>query len=551
MKSRLLVVGMAVMISGGGAMLQAQWPAAQTPAPQLLPAEQLDNLVAPVALYPDPLLSQVLVACTYPLEVVEAQQWLQANSGLSGQALLDAAKEQNWDPSVQALVAFPDVLGRLNQDIRWTTDLGNAFLAQQPDVMAAVQRMRATAQTNGKLYSTPQQTVTTESEGGQAAIEIVPADPQVIYVPTYDPMYVWGAPAWGYYPPLYYPAFGFGFGPGLDIGLCFGGGWGGWGFGYGGGWGGWGWGPNWFGHSVFVNAGFFHHYGFRGDFGRGFRGGFEGRGAWTHDGFHRQGVPYPNRQLSQRFQTASREGARMGGFRGSQFSNNRFGQSSRQPGGFSGSAGRSYGGGARSFSGGAPSYGGGARNYGGPRGFSGGSPGNSGGARGFSGAAPGNGGGARNFGGPRSFSGGAPSYGGAARGSSGVAPGYGGGARNFGGARSFSGGSPSYGGGARSFSGGTPGYGGGARGFSGGARSFSGGAPSFSGGGARSFGGGGGARSFGGGGGARSFGGGGGARSFGGGGGARSFGGGGGGGGARSFGGGGHSGGGGGHGGHR
>lgn len=544
MKSRGLAVGLALMISGGAAVLQAQWPAAQTPSPQLLPAEQLDNLVAPVALYPDPLLSQVLVACTYPLEIVEAQQWLQANNNLTGQQLVDAAKEQNWDPSVQALVAFPDVLARLNQDIRWTTDLGNAFLAQQPDVMAAVQRMRAAAQSNGKLYSTPQQTVTTESEGGQAAIEIVPADPQIIYVPTYDPMYVWGPPAWGYYPPLYYPAFGFGFGPGLDISLCFGGGWGGWGFGYGGGWGGWGWGPNWFGHSVFVNAGFFHHYGFRGDFGRGFRGGFEGRGAWTHDGFHRQGVPYPNRQLSQRFQTASREGARMGGFRGSQFSNNRFAQGGQGRQAFQGgAAGRTFGGGGgRSFSGGAPGYGGGAA-----RSFSGGAPSYGGGAaRSFSGGAN------------RGFSGGAPSYGPPARNFSGGAPSYGGGgARSFsgGGNRSFSGGAPSYGPPARNFSGparsfnggparsfgGAPSYGGGARNFGGGgARSFSG-APSF-GGGARSFGGGG-ARSFGGGGG-------GGARSFGGGGGARSFGGGGG--GSRSFGGGGgHSGGGGHGGGHR
>src|SRR5208283_3778793 len=186
-----------------------------------LSSQQLDNLVAPLALYPDPLLSQVLVAATYPLEVVEANQWLQQNRSLTGTALMDAAKQQNWDPSVQALVAFPDVLARLNQDVRWTTDLGNAFLGQQKDVMAAVQRLRARAQANGKLKSTPQETVTTETQNGQSAITIQPADPQVIYVPTYDPAYIWGPPAWGYYPSLFYPTYGFGFGFGIPIGGLF------------------------------------------------------------------------------------------------------------------------------------------------------------------------------------------------------------------------------------------------------------------------------------------------------------------------------------------
>jgi len=267
----------------------------------MLSPAQLDDLVAPIALYPDQLLSQVLVACTYPLEVVEAQQWLQRNNTLRGTQLMDAARQQNWDPSVQALVAFPDVLNRLNQDVRWTTDLGNAFLAQQSDVMSAVQRMRARAQASGKLSSTPQQSVTTESQGGQSAIQIQPTDPQMVYVPYYDPMYIWGPPAWGYYPGLYYPSFGFGFGPGIDIGLCFGG-WGGWGWG---GWG-WGWGPNWFGHSVFVNSAFFNRYGFRGGFAGGFgRAGFGGRSVWAHDPGHRLGVPYSNGQLAGRFQAAS------------------------------------------------------------------------------------------------------------------------------------------------------------------------------------------------------------------------------------------------------
>src|SRR5450631_2620918 len=150
----------AVLIAGTGTVAMAQGPSGYPPdqaAPQaqsqVLAPQQLDNLVAPIALYPDPLLGQVMVACTYPVELVEAQQWLQANRNLQGQQLTDAAREQNWDASVQALVAMPDVLTKLNQDIRWATDLGNAFLAQQGDVMGAVQRLRARAQANGKLQS--------------------------------------------------------------------------------------------------------------------------------------------------------------------------------------------------------------------------------------------------------------------------------------------------------------------------------------------------------------------------------------------------------------
>src|SRR5579872_1479181 len=204
---------------------QAQWPAAQQPAPQttgsapLLSPDQLDDLVAPIALYPDPLLSQVLVASTYPLEVVEAEQWLKSNPSLQGQQVTDAAKQQDWDASVQAMVAFPNVLDQLTQDVRWTTDLGNAFLAQQSDVMAAVQRMRARAQANGRLSSTPQETVSVAADNGQSAIEIMPTDPQVIYVPMYDPAYIWGPPVWGYYPSLWYPSYGFGWWPGINIGF--------------------------------------------------------------------------------------------------------------------------------------------------------------------------------------------------------------------------------------------------------------------------------------------------------------------------------------------
>jgi len=279
---------------------EAQVPADQQAAPRsALTAQQLDNLVAPLALYPDPLLSQVLVAATYPLEVVEANQWLQQNRSLTGTALMDAAKQQNWDASVQALVAFPDVLARLNQDVRWTTDLGNAFLGQQKDVMAAVQRLRARAQANGKLKTTPQETVTTQTQDGQSAIAIQPADPQVMYVPTYDPAYVWGPPAWGYYPPLYYPTYGFGFGFGIPIGGFYGG-WGGWG--------GWGWGFNWFG-GPFINGGFFGRYGYGLGYG-GFRGGFAGNRAWAHN-YSRASVATGRAAYSRSYNTAA--GSRVAG----------------------------------------------------------------------------------------------------------------------------------------------------------------------------------------------------------------------------------------------
>jgi hypothetical protein len=162
-----VIVAGAVLSMGPFALAQGpnSTPSSPANAPILSP-NQLDNLVAPIALYPDPVLSQVLVASTYPLEVVEAEQWLQQNRTLTGAQLMDAARQQNWDPSVQALVALPDVLARLNQDVRWTNDLGNAFLAQQADVMSAVQRMRSRAQANGKLGSTSQETVSTVTQNG-------------------------------------------------------------------------------------------------------------------------------------------------------------------------------------------------------------------------------------------------------------------------------------------------------------------------------------------------------------------------------------------------
>jgi Protein of unknown function (DUF3300) len=202
------------------------------------------------------------------------------------------AKKQNWDPSIQGLVAFPDVLATLTHDLNWTTQLGNAFLAEQAEVMQAVQRMRAQAQARGTLQSTPQETVTTQTENGQSVITIEPANPEVWYVPNYNPLYVWGPPVWGYYPPLLYPGVDVGWDwfPGIDIGLYFGG-WGGWG------WGGWGWYPNWFGGTIVVDHSFFHRYGFHDS-----RGAERlGASSWVHNPQHRWGVPYPNRQMAEHF----------------------------------------------------------------------------------------------------------------------------------------------------------------------------------------------------------------------------------------------------------
>jgi len=297
---QVLAVTCALLVLSAGAVFAQQPPLPAEQAPPQGPAQplspdQLANLVAPIALYPDALLSQILAASSYPLEIVEAGQWLQQNRNLQGAQLVDAARQQNWDPSVQALVVFPDVINRLNSDIRWTTDLGNAFLAQQADVMATVQRLRAQASQAGKLKSDSHLNVTTETQGGQQAIEIVPADPAVVYVPVYNPGYFWGD-VYGVYPPLLYPGIGigWGWGGGIYIGGFFGGL----------GWGGWGWGPNWFGGGIYVNSFFFHRYGY-GDF---HGGGFGGRSAWAHDPGHRLGVPYANRALADRYRGAAAAG---------------------------------------------------------------------------------------------------------------------------------------------------------------------------------------------------------------------------------------------------
>jgi uncharacterized protein DUF3300 len=258
---------------------------------EVLSANQLDDLVAPIALYPDPLLSQILVAATYPIEVVEAYQWLQRNPGLAGSALTRAAEAQTWDPSIQALVMFTDVINRLNEDIAWTTNLGNAFLSQQADVMNAIQRMRLKAEQSGKLASTPQQQVITAAEGDESLVEIIPTSPEVLYVPVYDPVWIWGPPVYYSYPRWYFaphPPVLF-FGAGIPIVTFLGGGWSGWA--------GWGWHPVWVNRGVIVNNTFIHRYNFNATH----FASVVGTTVWSHDAFHRHGVPYPTPLLTQRF----------------------------------------------------------------------------------------------------------------------------------------------------------------------------------------------------------------------------------------------------------
>src|SRR6266404_5318713 len=202
---------------------------AQEAAPKI-PNDQLDSLVAPIALYPDQLLAQILAASTYPLEIIQLEQWLKRNPNLKDKALADGVARQPWDPSVQAMAVFPDVVTRLSANVAWTTNLGNAFLAQQQDVMDAVQRMRAKAQSKGTLKTTEQQKVETETvEGEEEVIVIELANPQFVYVPSYDPAVVYGPPVYpypAYYYPGYVPGMGLAFGTGLILGAAWANNWG-------------------------------------------------------------------------------------------------------------------------------------------------------------------------------------------------------------------------------------------------------------------------------------------------------------------------------------
>jgi hypothetical protein len=250
-----------------------------------IPNDQLDSLVAPIALYPDPLLSQALVASTYPLEIIQLEQWMAKNKKLKDKALADAVAKQPWDASIQGLAAFPDVVTRLAENVAWTSDLGNAFLAQQADVMAAVQRMRAKAKGTGNLKTSAQQKVETKAvEGGQQVIVIEQSSPEVVYVPSYDPAVVYGPPVYpypSYTYPGYVPGMALAFGTGLALGAAWGGGWG-----YGCGW----------GHGD-VNVNYNNNYN-KNNINNINR---SGNNQWQHNAAHRGSVPYGNRQTANKY----------------------------------------------------------------------------------------------------------------------------------------------------------------------------------------------------------------------------------------------------------
>ena len=296
-----------------------------------LSADQLESLVAPIALFPDPLLAQMLVASTYPLDVVAAQQWLDKNKDLKGEELTKAAEKQPWDPSVQAMVEIPDALKKLSENIAWTQDLGDAFLAQQSEVMDAVQNLRKKAKDAGKLDSTEQQKVETTTVESKTVIEIQPTSTQVVYVPQYNPVAYWPAPVYPY-PPVYYPPYypgaaliGFGVGVAIGIGMS----------------GGWGWGCGWHGGGNTININ--NNNNFNRNSNRTNNINRSGNSQWQHNASQRGGAPYKDKA------TANKYG---GGARGDSASARTSQAQSRQASGGARSGGTSSGNFDRSRSGG-------------------------------------------------------------------------------------------------------------------------------------------------------------------------------------------------------
>jgi len=270
---------------------------AQTQNDQTFSQAQIAQLVAPIALYPDPLLTQILMASTYPLEVVEAARWSHDNPSVTGQALATAMQAQSWDPSVKALTAVPQTLEMMSDKIDWTEQLGDAFLAQQQDVLNAVQQLRAEAQAAGNLKSTPQQVVTTEpapagvvASGGQPPIAVEPVNPDIYYVPVYNPTVVYGG--WDYpaYQPFYWSPPGFiasnivSFGAGVAVGAAI-----------------WG-GCDWWNHNVVINVNRYNVFN---------RTNINiANNVWIHNPAHRGNVPYRNAALAERFGRSNETAAR-------------------------------------------------------------------------------------------------------------------------------------------------------------------------------------------------------------------------------------------------
>jgi hypothetical protein len=267
--------------------------AAATPASEAAKSfsqQELDQLLAPIALYPDPLLAQVLMASTYPLEVVIAERWVKENPSLKGKALEDALRKQSWDPAVKSLAVFPQVLTMMSEKLDWTQKLGDAFLAQQKEVMATAQALRAKAVEQGALKDTKEQKVVTEVENNTTIVKIEPADAEVVYVPTYNPTVVYGAwpypayPPYYWYPPGYYYPYGgalLGFTAGVIIGSAL--------------WGNCIWG----GGSVNINVNRYNN----------FNRSNISDGNWRHNVDHRGAVPYRDKGVAQQYGRGQRADA--------------------------------------------------------------------------------------------------------------------------------------------------------------------------------------------------------------------------------------------------
>ena len=254
--------------------------------------EELDQILAPIALHPDPLISQILMASTYPLEVVQADRWAKQNAKLKGDALTAALEKQDWDASVKSLVNFPQVLTMMSEKLDWTQKLGDAFLADQKVVLDTIQKLRAKAQESGNLKTTQEQTVIVEEK----IIKIEPANPQVIYVPSYNPTVVYGAwpypayPPYYYYPPGYVATSMFAFGAGVAMGAA-------WGYAWGN--------SNWGGGNVDVDVN--RNFNSNRNIDRSkYQGGDRGQGGrFQHNPEHRKGVSYRDQGTSQKFNRAS------------------------------------------------------------------------------------------------------------------------------------------------------------------------------------------------------------------------------------------------------
>lgn len=341
MRRREAMTWAATAAGAGLALATRGWAVAQTaptpPVPstsaagaasgsQPFTAAQLDQLLAPIALYPDALLAQTLMAASYPLEVVEAARWSKDNPTLKGDAALAAVKDEGWDVSVTSLVAFPQVLAMMNSQLDWTQKIGDAMIAQQSDVAASIQRLRAQAQSAGTLKSTPQQTVTQQPAsagapaGTPAAIVIQPTSPDTVYVPAYNPNWAYGSWPYADNPPSYFPPTGYGwggyygsgwsggfsFGLGFSVGGAFFGGWswgGGWGWG---GWGGWGRGNSY--TTINIDRAT--------TITRNFNRNIYHDGRWNHDPAHRHGVPYRDRDSRERYDQHHPDAAERQAFRG-------------------------------------------------------------------------------------------------------------------------------------------------------------------------------------------------------------------------------------------